>query len=157
MDILNISEVKELFQQGKLRGLVVLAVDIGGLSETACHLCGTVIEDEYVVAIIFQDGEAIGSVCPDCLKVGPRVAAQRIRDYVVQRRQEAEVSRQRTKVWLKELVESAPLIEALPLEAWATVDELKAMSNAVDLEIVKDKLGESGAMTETLEPGEIPF
>jgi len=54
-----------------------------------------------------------------------------------------------------QLILRCPLL-LLPSIFWATVDELKAMSDAVDIEIVKDKLGESRAMPDNLEPGEDP-
>jgi len=114
---MNISEVKELFQQGKLRGLMVVPVSHNTCANFPCELCGAEIEEENAAAIVFKDGEQIGDVCPDCLKARPRGAAQRMRDHAVRLRQKAE-----------EIEKYASTVEVLPLEAWSTVDKVKAMT-----------------------------
>lgn len=121
--------------------------------EFPCIVCGAMHELPGAAAVLYEGGEKLGDVCPNCLRDGPEGAAKRMQEHIKNLRLLAD-----------DLASYLPWVERIPTEHWTTWNEVNRVGDEAyinslspeDLEEFKRRKNES-AQAETCGEFEIPF
>jgi hypothetical protein len=69
-------------------------------------------------AVLYEGGETVGDICPECLKDGPEGAAARMREHVKNLRMLAD-----------DLASYLPWVERIPGENWTSWNEVNRVGD----------------------------
>jgi len=109
-----------------------------------CVLCGTYYEASVVAALVSSVNPHCGDICPGCLDLGPKVAAENARFHIVQA-MNSHKEDIRESDWtfedvraVADVIALADRIEKLPADKWATSMETDAKMVTLDQILSED-------------------